>query len=44
MALDGGRVRAAALQGARDDAGIGAEGIELAEVFGIAKFAGKACC
>ena len=43
VALDGGRVGAAALVGARHDAGVGAEGIQLAEVFGVAEFAGEAC-
>ena len=43
VALDGGRVGAAALAGARHDAGVGAEGVQFAEVFGIAQFAGEAC-
>ena len=42
VALDGGRVRTAALVGARDDAGVGAEGVGGAEVCGFAKFAGDA--
>ena len=43
MALYCGRVGATALEGARHDAGVGAEGIQLAEVFGVAEFAGEAC-
>ena len=42
VALDGRRVGTAALEGVGDDAGVGAEGVQVAEVFGIAEFAGEA--
>jgi hypothetical protein len=42
VALDGGRVGAAALEGLGDDAGVSAEGVERGQALGITKLAGDA--